>query len=175
MTRGFTEPEVSTSGSTFLKLDDGDKVVINLLDEPIQIKVHWTGGRSYLCEAESGECSYCTAGDNPKVRFGIAVYVHSFTHQNKTEPIGAPRIWEGGVKVLKDLVAVVTEFEGDDWKNATMTIKRVGAGMQDTSYMLIVSPKRLAIPADVDVPNMEEFYERKLAKQQGIGDPFAGE
>lgn len=176
MVRGFNAPTATSNGGTgFLRLADGEKAIITILDLPCQYKQHWLDGenKSLICTKEDrGECVIC---DDParnketkyaSTRFGVPVYIHTLSTGNgKAEPVGEVRIWEQGARVLKTLQGIFEEQDDpNDWKALALLVKRTG-DRQSTAYQIIPASKPYPVPDGTDVPDIEAYYMRKIDKQ----------
>lgn len=94
--------------------DQGEKVVVAFVGDPLVRKVHWSERNSRYQGCEGDDCVACTNGSRPSIRATINVFLPKD---------GAMKIWECGSVTLQDILKVRTKYGLDKW---IFEIERLG-------------------------------------------------
>src|SRR2546430_1446043 len=127
--------------SRFLKIEQGQPMVIRLIDaDPVEAMRHSTGKIMVDCRG-SELCELCQDGDEPTQRFITNVYNHT---------LHKPQIFEYGPMIAKKFqkIAVNLEEEGKSIMDFDLKLEAEGVGMQK-KYEVTVRTSSLPVPDGV--------------------------
>lgn len=117
----------------FIKLKDGESVVVVFQGTPYDFKQHWLAGKPTLCTALDGACPMCDKKNKPSFRFRINAVV-----KEGDQYVG--KIWEQGWTVYENLIGINTDYP---LEKTALKITRRGSGPSDTTYIVVPSPQPL--------------------------------
>lgn len=161
------------ASADYLRIKGGEKAAVRLLTGPVQFHEHYVDGRSRMCGKKDGlPCAVCDSPDYdrdkdyPKFRFGIALFVHAIQYKDdsKYTAVNEVRLFESSKKTLEALRVATEEVE--DRMAVDFTIARENDDMT-TRYYVNLRGKTLPVPGDVEVPNVGEFYTKRMAADAG--------
>jgi hypothetical protein len=150
-------------GKDFIKLKDGESLVMVLQGTPFDFKQHWENQKPILC-TQDDKCKYCDR--NLKAKFGFRV--NAIITENGT---ATAKILSGGWKLYESLMDLNQEFPLE--KNA-IKVSRKGSGMNDTRYSVVPSPvalteEQLAKIKAVKLLDLTNFESPKETKEMRTG------
>ena len=160
-------------GDDWMNLEEGDNK-LRIVSEFIDYGEHFDNAkkRSYMCLGK-GNCSYCDAGEKPKVRY------LGWVIDRKDNKVKLLRF---GHSIFKQIgaLAVNDEYKFDEIPNYDITIKREGTGL-DTEYHVTAARKDSKITVeeseeiDAKVKDVPEIIENMKAKREKEVEEAGGE
>lgn len=124
-------PDVSSesSGNLFVKMKDGDSVVMVLRGRLHAFRIHWRNQKASLCMGKE-KCAECASGNKPSFRFNVNAIV-------KDGKEYVVKVWEQGWMIFEQLREYAQEM---DLEITPIKVSRKGSGT-DTNYVIIPMQK----------------------------------
>jgi hypothetical protein len=168
------EVSAPSSGTTFLRLKNGESAVIRVLSKPFEFKEHWHDGRSVMCGRDEGiPCAICGTKDEegkdrwPRKKFAVVTYVHAakLGGKDKNEPMEEVRVFEMSGSTFQALQGVVQGLKEDerDWKQTDLSVARGGEDRKPI-YTIMPRSKALSVPEGLELPDLNALYTARLNK-----------